>query len=187
MSKKTTNNDPRIERVKKMSEFKKKIQNASLDELKQLEQDVIKEADKVNKEVQETKFELPNDENSYINVAYSIRDFLDKVSVQWQYAQAMKDMYNFWNPDKKPESVQYGLLDATLRQLGQMEFKGIDEWSAVTTINAYFEPIKEKYIEVSTKIFDVADKHNAILEKMDAMEKMSKPLTEHHEVVPTED
>ena len=185
MSKKTTNNDPRIERVKKMSDFKKKIQNASLDELKQLEQDVIKEADKVNKEVQETTFVLP--EKDYGITACAIRYLLDKVSVQWQYAQAMVDMFNFWDPDVKPESVVYGLLDATLRQLGQMEFKGVEEWKAVTTVNAYFEPIKEQYIEVSTKIFDVADKHNAILEKMDAMEKMSKPLTEQHEVMPTEE
>ena len=185
MSKKTTNNDPRIERVKKMSEFKKKIQNATIDELKKLEQDVIKEADKVNKEVQETTFVLP--EKDYRITACAIRYLLDKVSVQWQYAQAMVDMFDFWNPDEKPESVVYGLLDATLRQLGQMEFKGVEEWKAVTTVNAYFEPIKEQYIEVSTKIFDVADKHNAILEKMDAMEKMSKPLTEHHEVTPTEE
>lgn len=185
MSKKTTNNDPRIERVKKMSEFKKKIQNATIDELKKLEQDVIKEADKVNKEVQETTFVLP--EKDYGITACAIRYLLDKVSVQWQYAQAMVDMFDFWNPDEKPESVVYGLLDTTLRQLGQMEFKGVEEWKAVTTVNAYFEPIKEQYIEVSTKIFDVADKHNAILEKMDAMEKMSKPLTEHHEVTPTEE
>lgn len=185
MSKKTTNNDPRIERVKKMSDFKKTIQNATVDELKKLEQDVIKEADKVNKEVQETTFVLP--EKDYGITACAIRYLLDKVSVQWQYAQAMVDMFDFWNPDEKPESVVYGLLDATLRQLGQMEFKGVEEWKAVTTVNAYFEPIKEQYIEVSTKIFDVADKHNAILEKMDAMEKMSKPLTEHHEVTPTEE
>lgn len=185
MSKKTTNNDPRIERVKKMSDFKKTIQNATIDELKKLEQDVIKEADKVNKEVQETTFVLP--EKDYGITACAIRYLLDKVSVQWQYTQAMVDMFDFWNPDEKPESVVYGLLDATLRQLGQMEFKGVEEWKAVTTVNAYFEPIKEQYIEVSTKIFDVADKHNAILEKMDAMEKMSKPLTEHHEVTPTEE
>ena len=184
MSKKT-NKDPRIERVKKMDEFKKTIQNATLDELKQLEQDVIKEADKVNKEVQETKFTLP--ENNYHETACAIRDLLCKVSVQWQYAQAMVDMFDFWNPDEKPESVVYGLLDATLRQLGQMEFNGIGEWRDVTTVNAYFEPIKEQYIEVSTKIFDVADKHNTILEKMDAMEKMSKPLTDAHEVTPTEE
>ena len=37
MSKKTTNNDPRIERVKKMSDFKKTIQTATIDELKKLE------------------------------------------------------------------------------------------------------------------------------------------------------
>ena len=68
-----------------------------------------------------------------------------------------------------------------------MGFKGICEWREVTIVNAYFEPIKEQYIEVSTKIFDVADKHNAILEKLDAMEKMSKPLTDAHEVTPTEE
>ena len=186
MSKKTTNNDPRIERVKKMSDFKKTIQNATIDELKKLEQDVIKEADKVNKEVQETTFVLP--EEDYQLTAQAIRTLLSKVSVQWQYAQAMVDMFNFWNPDEKPESVVYGLLDATLRQLGQMEFEGPMEWKAVTTVNAYFEPIKEQYIEVSTKIFDVADKHNAILEKMDAMEKMSKPLTSNEEhQVPTQE
>ena len=126
-------------------------------------------------------------EEDYRITAFAIRKLLNKVSVQWQYAQAMVDMFDFWNPDKKPESVVYGLLDATLRQLGQMEFKGFEEWKAVTTVNAYFEPIKEQYIEVSTKIFDVADKHNAILEKIDAMEKMSKPLTEQHEVMPTEE
>ena len=126
MSKKTTNNDPRIERVKKMSDFKKTIQNATIDELKKLEQDVIKEADKVNKEVQETTFVLPK--NDYRITAFAIRDLLDKVSVQWQYAQAMVDMFNFWDPDEKQESVVYGLLDATLRQLGQMEFKGFEEW-----------------------------------------------------------
>lgn len=185
MSKKTTNTDPRIERVKKMDEFKKKIQNASLEELKQLEQEVIKEADAVNKEVQETKFALP--EKNYQETAIAIRNLLSKVSVQWQYAQAMVDMYDFWSIEDRPDSVVYGLLDATLRQLGQMEFNGIDEWKAVTTVNAYFEPIKEQYIEVSTKIFDVADKHNVILEKMDAMEKMSKPLTDAHEVTPTEE
>ena len=57
-----------------------------------------------------------------------------------------------------------------------MEFTGISEWKAVMTVNSYFEPIKEKYITVSQKIFDVADKHNAILEKLDEIEKMTKPL-----------
>lgn len=186
MSKKTTNNDPRIERVKKMSDFKKTIQNASIDELKKIEQEVIKEADDVNKEVQETTFVLPDED--YVDVAVAIRGLLSKVKVQWQYAQAMVDMYDFWNPETKPKSVVYGLLDATLRQLGQMEFEGHAEWKAVTTVNAYFEPIKEQYIEVSTKIFDVADKHNTILEKLDAMEKMSKPLANNEEhQVPTQE
>ena len=175
MSKKTTNSDPRLDRVKKLSDFKKSIENATEAELKKIEQDVIKEADDVNKEVQETKFDLP--EENYVDVAVAIQGLLGKVKVQWQYAAAMAEMYEFWNPEKKPSTVVYGLLDATLRQLGQMEFTGISEWKAVMTVNSYFEPIKEKYITVSQKIFDVADKHNAILEKLDEIEKMTKPLT----------
>ena len=174
MSKKTTNSDPRLDRVKQLSDFKKSIENATEAELKKIEQDVIKEADDVNKEVQETKFDLP--EENYVDVAVAIQGLLGKVKVQWQYAAAMAEMYEFWNPEKKPSTVVYGLLDATLRQLGQMEFTGISEWKAVMTVNSYFEPIKEKYITVSQKIFDVADKHNAILEKLDEIEKMTKPL-----------
>ena len=173
MSKKT-NTDPRIERVKKISDFKKSLETMSEDELKKTEQDVIKEADVINKEVQDTKFDLPS--TNYTDVANAIQFLLGKVKVQWQYAAAMTEMYEFWNPEKKSDTVVYGLLDATLRQLGQMEFTGINEWKAVITVNKYFDPLKEKYIEVSQKIFDVADKHNAILEKLDTVEKMTKPI-----------
>lgn len=170
-----TTTDPRIERAKKLDEFKKSIENLTEEQLKAIEADVVKEADDVNKEVSEATITLPDDNHT---VAFkAIRSLLGKVKVQWQFASAMAEMYDFWSPTKKKAGdVQYGLLDATLRYLGQLEFTGYDEWKAVAQVNAYFEPIKDKYIEISTKIYDVADKHNAILEKLDAYNALNKPV-----------
>lgn len=172
----STNNiqDPRIERAKKIDEFKKSIASMSEEQLKAAEEEIVKEADEVNKEVQSATIELPANHKDAFT---AIRKLLGKVKVQWQYATAMAEMYDFWNPTKKKAgTVEYGLLDATLRYLGQLEFEGYDEWSAVSTINAYFEPIKSDYIAISTKIYDVADKHNAILERMDAINALEKPV-----------
>lgn len=172
----STNNtqDPRIERAKKIDEFKKSIATMSEEQLKAKEEEVVKEADEVNKEVQSATIELPTNHKDAFT---AIRKLLGKVKVQWQYATAMAEMYDFWNPAKKKAgSVEYGLLDATLRYLGQLEFEGYDEWTAVSTINTYFEPIKNEYVAISTKIYDVADKHNAILERMDAINALEKPV-----------
>ena len=136
MSKKTTNSDPRLDRVKQLSDFKKSIENATEAELKKIEQDVIKEADDVNKEVQETKFDLP--EENYVDVAVAIQGLLGKVKVQWQYAAAMAEMYEFWNPEKKPSTVVCGFFYAPLCPPGPTEFPGISEWKAVRTVKSSF-------------------------------------------------
>lgn len=174
MSNTTTVTDPRIERAKKLAEFKKSLEGLNEDELKAKEEELVKEADVVNNEVQETVIALPGSHKAAFK---AIRSLLDNVKVNWQFASAMAELYDFWDPSKgKAGDIPYGLLDATLRYLGQLEFTGYDQWKAVSTANEYFEPIKSKYIEVSSKIYDVADKHNAILEKMDAYDTLNKPV-----------
>lgn len=171
----STTKDPRIERAKKLDDYKKTLDGLTEEQLKAAEQEVVDEADKVNKEVQAARIKLPS---GHKDAFTAIRALLGKVKVQWQYASAMADMWDFWNPDKKSAgAVEYGLLDATLRYLGQLEFSGYDEWKDVSTINSYFEPIKDEYVRIASKIYDVADKHNAILEKMDAFDTLHKPHT----------
>lgn len=172
----STNNtqDPRIERAKKIDEFKKSISGMTEEQLKAVEEEIVKEADNINKTVQSATIELPS---NHAEAFTAIRKLLGKAKVQWQYATAMAEMYDFWNPvKKKPGKVEYGLLDATLRYLGQLEFGGYDEWTAVSKINEYFEPVKDEYIGISAKIYDVADRHNAILERMDAINALEKPV-----------
>lgn len=170
-----TTKDVRIERAKQLDEFKKSLDGLTEDQLKAKEEVLIKEADIVNKKVQEATITLPN--NGYAAAFKAIRSLLGKVKVQWQFASAMAELYDFWSPSKKNAGdVPYGLLDATLRYLGQLEFTGYDEWKAVSVINSYFEPVKDEYSDLSNEIYDVAVKHNAILEKLDAIESLTKPV-----------
>lgn len=180
MSKKETKTvDMQLERVTESQKFVKSLQGLTKEQLEAKEQELIKEADKVNNDVINAKFDLKQD--GYAEACYAIRFILSHVEVQWQYAKAMTEMYDFWDGTKKPDYVNFGMLDTTLRQLGQLKFTGYEEWKAVVDINSYFESIKDKYIETSQKIYDVADKHQAIMQELDKIEgkaKLERPLVE---------
>lgn len=180
MSKKETKTvDTQLERVTESQKFVKSLQGLTKEQLEAKEQELIKEADKVNNDVINAKFDLKQD--GYSEACDAIRFILSRVEVQWQYAKAMTEMYDFWDGTKKPDYVNFGMLDTTLRQLGQLKFTGYKEWKAVVDINSYFESIKDKYIETSQKIYDVADKHQAIMQELDKIEgkaKLERPLVE---------
>lgn len=154
------------EKKKQLEEFEKSLEGKTLEELQKMEEEVVTEADKIDKEVSETKFELPAD--NYEFVARGIRMILAKKTVQWQFTLGMVAMYDFWDEEKKPAEVPYPMLDGTLRALGECSFTGYDEWAAVVAINKYFEGIREDYVATTEKVYDVAAKHNAI---MDAIQK----------------
>ncbi len=154
------------EKQKMMKEFEDSLQGKSLKELKELEEEIIKEADAIDKEVQEAEFDLPKE--NFDIVAPAIRMLLEKKTVQWQFTLGMVAMYDFWDDKKRPEKVPYPMLDGTLRALGELSFTGYKEWSAVIAINKYFDPIRDEYIKATEKVYDIASKHNAI---MDAIQK----------------
>lgn len=149
---------------KELAKFKKSLEGKTLKELEAIEQDIIKEADKVDKEVADTKFNLPAD--NYKKVANGIRYFLNKTSVQWQYSLAMKTIYEFWDPDKKADKIPYATLDTTLRQLGDKQFTGYDEWSNIVIINEYFVPLRNAYVKVTQQVYDIASKHSAVIDAL---------------------
>ena len=47
------------EKAKQLKEFSDSLKGKTLDELKELEQEIIKEADKIDKEVMDYTFKLP--------------------------------------------------------------------------------------------------------------------------------
>ena len=159
-----------LDKPKELDEFKKKCQSMTREQLEELEQEYIKKADEIDKETAAAMFELPTE--NYKNVAAGIRMFLDKQTIQWQYTLGMKVLYEYWNPEVQPKEINYPTLDSTLRTIGELQFTGYKEWCAVVDINKFMEPLRDKYVEVTEKVYDVAAHHNIIMDEL----KLSSPV-----------
>ena len=62
--------------------------------------------------------------------------------------------------------IPYAQLDSILRTLGGMQFTGYEEWAKVIAINKFFEGLREQYIEVTQKAYDVATRHQMLMDAM---------------------
>lgn len=166
-----------LKKQQEMDEFKKSIEVLNLEDLQAKEQEIIKEADDLNKEISEYQFKISA--KGYKEAAEAIRYFLEKQEVQWQYTVGLITMYEFWNPTKNPKQVSYPMFDGTVRTLGEMKFKGYKEWKYVVEINEYFKDVRDEYAELTEKIWDNATKHNIILERLELLDpsKANKPDT----------
>jgi hypothetical protein len=166
-----------LKKQQEMDEFKKSIEVLNLEDLQAKEQEIIKEADDLNKEISEYQFKISS--KGYKEAAEAIRYFLEKQEVQWQYTVGLITMYEFWNPTKNPKQVSYPMFDGTVRTLGEMKFKGYKEWKYVVEINEYFKDVRDEYAELTEKIWDNATKHNIILERLELLDpsKANKPDT----------
>ena len=153
-----------LKKKQELAEFEKSLKSLSLAELKAKEQEVIKAADENDKAIASKEFKLPTD--NYKVVATGIRQLLNKQTVEWRFTLGMVSMYDFWDPENFPGNVTYPMLDATLRTIGEMKFTGYQEWAAVVAINKYFEALHEEYESATEKIYDIASKHNAIIDEL---------------------
>lgn len=150
--------------LKEKEKFAKSLQNKSYDDLKKIEEKIIAEADKTDEEISKKVFDLP--EENYVGVAEDIQYFLNKQECGWQYTLGMITLYEFWNPEVFPKVINYPTLDAALRNIGAMSFKGYNEWKRVVNINKYFEPLREAYVEATNAVYSVAEKHNMVLDAL---------------------
>ena len=150
---------------KEFEKFENSLKKMSLEELEKLEQEVIAEADKQGEELGKKEFDMPTE--NYPAVAEAVRKFLNKQSIQWQYTLGMVAMFDFWDPEKRPEKIPYPYLDSILRTLGGLQYQGYDEWAAVIAVNKFFEPLQKAYMEATQETFDIATKHDAIMKAME--------------------
>lgn len=153
-----------LEQLKEKEDFKKSLEGKSKEELEKIEQEIIQEAEELDKELMSAKVSLQR--KNYETVAQHIRDFLDKQTIQWQYAQAMATMYEFWDPNVFNANIEYPMLHQTLTTLGNFQFTGYKEWKAVIEINEYFEPIREEYIKLASKPYEVANRHGIVMDML---------------------
>lgn len=159
-------------KIEELKAFEQSLEAKTLEELQALEQEIVKEAEEADKEVSSKEFKL--DKKNYQTVAQGIRDLLNKKTVQWQFTLGMVAMYDFWDPEKNPGKVLYPMLDGTLRALGDATFTGYEEWASVVAINKYFEGIRQEYIDTTEKVYDIAAKHNAVIDAMNKKTPIGK-------------
>ena len=163
MAKKTTKvaTSPIEENQKKYNEYVASLEGKSTDELKAMEQDLIKLMDENDKKVSDAKFKLPNGYSEFrANVIY----FLDKQTVQWQYALGMLELVESLKEDMK--EIAYPLFDVIVSNLGQLQFKGVEEWKKVKQMTEYVKPISEEYAVLKAYTYLLAEEHSAILNKL---------------------
>ena len=157
-----------IQKQKELEEYKQSIENKTLEELLEIEKEVVKEADDINEKISKYMFKLGT--KSYKETAEAIRYFIDKQEIQWQYTVGLITMYEFWDPNKNPKEVSYPMFDGTIRTLGEMKFKGYDEWKKVISINEFFKDIRDEYAKLTEEIWDNASKHNILIEKIELLD-----------------
>lgn len=160
-------------RMKELDDFKESLKKMTRQQLEDLEQEYIKKSDDKNAEVAEVMFELKKEK--YADTAKAIRKFLDKHTVAWQYTLGLKVLYEFWNPERFPEKINYPTLDSTLRILGEFKFTGYEEWCAVVTINEYMESLREQYVKITEDIFELAAYHNCIMDELGLATPFANP------------
>jgi hypothetical protein len=156
------------EKQKMLKDYEESLNGKTLEELEKIESELIAEADANDQKVSKTEFDLPKE--NYAFVAEAIRKLLNKQTVQWQYTLGLVALYDFWNPEKKQNKIPYAQLDAVLRTLGQMQFTGYEEWTAVVAINKYFEPLHDAYVAATENTYDIASKHQAVMQAMDKLQ-----------------
>lgn len=164
------------EKQKMLKEFEASLEGKTLEELEKIESLLIADADANDQKVSKLEFDLPKE--NYKEVAEGIRMLLNKQTVQWQYTLGLVGLYDFWNPEKRAKKIPFAQLDAILRTLGQMQFTGYNEWAAVVAINKYFEPLHNGYVDATEATYDIASKHNIVMEKID---KIKNPKTEENQ------
>lgn len=150
--------------IVEVAKFRDTLKDLTLDQLLELEQKLIKEADEHEKERNGLKLKMP--EKGYAEAASAIRGVIGEMTIQWQYALVMKEMYEFFDPANRPEEIAFTMLDGVLRTVSNAQLKGYEQWAYVVTISDYFEPLREEYARVGSQVYIDAQKHDALINQM---------------------
>lgn len=146
------------ERIKAFSEFKKTLTDKTEEELNNMLMEITEESKKLDESVSQLEYDIPA--KGQKDAFDSIKYFLNKQKVQWNYALGLVNIYEFFDGSQK--KITFAMLDTILRMLGSLEYEGYDEWKKVVAINDYFTPVATEYREVTDSIYDIAERYQAV-------------------------
>lgn len=160
-----------------LQEFSIQVGEVSeLDQLDVLEEEIMKEQDKVDAYLRTVQYQLP-DSTVFDGEKYSLNDiaknivyFINKREVEWKYTLGLYQLVKFWK-SQNPTVIDYGVYDSTLRILNQNSFKGYQEWKDILACNEYLKSAHESYSKDTSWLIFVSEKHNMIMSQRDLLAK----------------
>ena len=152
------------EMQKGTAEFKESLVGKTQAELEAIEQELIKEFDALNEKRKSTEFTLPKE--GWELSSKTICDFLDKKECPWNVGFALMGIYEFWKKEKNPKKIPFAVFELTIQTLGELTYKGYEEWAAIAGINKWFEPMHPAYAEIVMGMRYIGMKHSALQDVM---------------------
>lgn len=152
------------EMQQQLEEYKGTLQGKTLDELKDIEQSLIEEFDKLNDTRKDTEFDLPKE--GWKEMSATVCHFLDKLEVSWNVGFALIGIYEFWKKEKAQKKIPFAVFELTIQKLGDATYKGYEEWTRICALNKWFEPIHPAYAEIIMGMRLLGAKHSLVQDAM---------------------
>lgn len=154
-----------------VTEFSAALETKTLEELKQMEQDLMEDMKEDDAHLEQAKYEL-NDSAEFDGtkvgsekICEYIVKFLDRLEVEWRATLGIYQAIKFWRKEFDG-TVSYPVFDTTLRLLGTLKFKGEVDCKNVLLINNWFSTAHKEYAIDNIWKSYLAAKHQALMQAM---------------------
>lgn len=155
-----------------------------VEKLKELEAELMLSFDENDEYIKNVKYHLSDSGVVYDDTKQSCNDvkkniirFINQIEVDFRSTLAIYQAVRFWKENTDNE-IPYHYYESTLRLLGILKFKGATDCRDVIMINNWMAPAHESYKRDTSYLGFLASMHNAILERMKALNSDPEEQTE---------
>ena len=168
---------------KSTAAYTNKINHIKIPKLLTVEENAVMEImAKYDAYLTEIEYSLPSQidfENNIYSLSYicdNIKNFLDRVVGEWNFAQSLYDIYTVWNRIKSnlTTKISYKLYASTLNWLGNQKFSGFSDWFNILIVNKFLNEINQQYVYDMIYQYYLADLHNAIINRTEKLSGKKK-------------
>lgn len=142
-------------------------EKSDVEELKALELEVDKVQEEIDAHVREAEYELNLEPIEFEGKKYSLSEVarkivyhLNRVEQPFQYSLGLHGLVRLWK-NAGIKTITYGAYDSTLRILGDLKYKGDNEWVDILVINNYLTCCHEPYQKDRLLLSAYAEMRNA--------------------------
>lgn len=165
--------DVQEELQSKLNTYKETVKSTTdLEELKKMEEEILKEQESFDNYLRNAEYNLPQDPFDFEGKSYTLNDvarriiyYINRNEQEFQYCLGLHGLIRIWKSSPLTK-ISYGALDSTLRILGGLKYKGDSEWVDILVINNYLTNVHEPYIKDRSILITMAEAHNAVVDQI---------------------